>query len=57
MGEVHRKTFTFLVDFMKDLVQFSDVNGLEPKILGKYLEIWPFDVMCSLKEHDYPGLT
>lgn len=35
MPAVHRHTFVFLITFMKDLLDYSFSNGLEPKVLGK----------------------
>lgn len=37
MPPVHRKTFKFLVSFKKELVKHSDLNGLDPKILGRHV--------------------
>ncbi len=34
MSTVHKKTFIFLVNFMKDLIKCSEINGLDPKVLG-----------------------
>ena len=35
MPPVHKRTFQFLVTFMKELLEHSEVNGLDPKVLGK----------------------
>ncbi len=35
MNPVHRKTFVFLVCFMRKLLKHSEENGLDSKILGK----------------------
>ena len=45
MPTVHKKTFVFLVSFMKDLIKSSEINGLDPKILGK--ELFPVEGLLS----------
>ena len=35
MTQVHRRTFVFLVKFMKNLLKHSEQNGLDSKVLGK----------------------
>jgi hypothetical protein len=35
MTQVHRRTFVFLVTFIKNVLKHSEKNGLEPKVLGK----------------------
>lgn len=35
MPVVHKKTFIFLVNFMKNLLKHSELNGLDPKIIGE----------------------
>ena len=35
MPTVHRRTFEFLISFMKNLLKHADVNGLDPKVLGE----------------------
>ena len=35
MPPVHKRAFRFLVTFMKELLEHSEVNGLDPKVLGK----------------------
>lgn len=35
MPTAHKRTFVFLVTFMKDLLKHSEVNGLDQKVLGK----------------------
>ena len=35
MPTAHKRTFVFLVTFMKDLLKCSEVNCLDHKVLGK----------------------
>ena len=37
MPKVHRRTFVFLITFMKHLLKYSEANGLDPKVLGKLI--------------------
>ena len=34
MPKVHKRTFVFLITFMKYLLKYSEANGLDPKVLG-----------------------
>ena len=36
MPRVHKKTFVFMVFFMKKLATFSETNLLDPKIIGGF---------------------
>ena len=37
----HKNVFTYLIEFLKELLYYSNFNGLEPKVLGKWT--------CSVK--------
>ena len=39
MPKVHKRTFVFLVTFMKHLLKYSEANGLDPKVLGKLTHV------------------
>ena len=37
MPRVHRRTFVFMITFMKHLLKYSEANGLDAKVLGNYV--------------------
>ena len=34
MDKVHSRSFSFIITFLKDLLQKSEENELDPKVLG-----------------------
>ena len=47
MTQVHRRTFVFLMKFMKNLLKHSEQNGLDSKILGKVQQKEKFFIISS----------
>ena len=54
MQKVHRRTFVYLITFMKNMLECSEINGLEPKVLGEqfintlWLVLWHGNVVTSV---------
>lgn len=45
----HKNVFTYLIEFLKELLFYSSYNGLEPKVLGKFMDSLTFiTVRCDL---------
>jgi hypothetical protein len=58
MPKVHRRTFVFLITFMKHLLKYSEANGLDSKVLGEYLSISALRIYFQkrLKTQDWAKL-